>query len=108
MASLAREYNQDNLVVINKLEYKFIYDEINKGSFGNDIKNANYKSDNASSTVKDDTGKVLLVAHYESKESGGLRSVNKADKDIYDNYKIIIAENNAKQAKNKVSNRFKR
>ena len=108
MPSLAREYNQDNLIVIKKLEYKFIEETMNKGSFGNDIKNANYKVDKASSTVKDNEGKILLVEHYEPKEGGGLKVVNKADKDIYEKYKIIAEENKVRQEKNKIRSRLRR
>lgn len=108
MPSLAKDYNQDNLVVIKKLEYKFINEEMNKGSFGNDVKNANYKGDKSSSTVKDNEGKILLVEHYESKEGVGLKVVNKADKDIYEKYLKIKEENKLKQEKKRARSRLRR
>ena len=83
MTSKAREYNQENLVEIKSLDFNFIKDEINKGNFGLEAKNANNSSNNAVSIIKNDE-KIFIVSHYEPKEEGGLRPVYKADKEIYE------------------------
>jgi hypothetical protein len=107
MTSRAREYNQKNLVVIKNLEYQFISDEINKGSFGTDIKNSSYTSNSAVSIFKNDEN-IVLVSHYESKDGGGLKNVSKADKDIYERYLKIKEENKIKQEEQKNKPRFRR
>ena len=106
MISRAREYNQENLVIIKNLEYTLIKDEINKGNFGTDIKNASYSANSAVSIFKNNDT-ILLVSHYESKEGGGLKAVSKADKDLYDKYLKIKETKKLKQEQNTRS-RFRR
>ena len=95
MSSLARDFNQENLVVVKKIDFRFIEEEIKKGSFGLEAKNSNFKGDRAASVRKTEDGKILTVEHYASKEEGGLEIVNKVDQDIYEKFKKLKAERQA-------------
>jgi hypothetical protein len=65
MSSLAREFNQDNLVVVKKIDFKFIEEEIQKGTFGLEARNADFKGDRVASVRKTEDGKILNVEPYE-------------------------------------------
>tara|TARA_Y100000588_G_scaffold321228_1_gene352297 strand:- start:2727 stop:3047 length:321 start_codon:yes stop_codon:yes gene_type:complete len=106
MSSLAREFNQENLVVVKKIDFKFIEEEIQKGSFGLEAKNSDFKGDRAASIRKTEDGKILTVEHYESKEEGGLAVVNKVDQEIYEKFEKIKVERKSQIERRKRLRRF--
>lgn len=106
MSSLAREFNQENLVVVKKIDFKFIEEEIQKGTFGLEARNADFKGDRAASVRKTEDGKILTVEHYEPKEEGGLAVVNKVDQEIYEKFEKVKAERKSQIERRKRLRRF--
>lgn len=95
MASLAREFNQVNLVPITKQEYREIRTAIDNCRLLEFSKNAWIGGNKAGWIMKTEPtpeGVYLLVEHYESKGDGtGLRVVHKADCELYETYKGLLS-----------------
>jgi hypothetical protein len=87
--SLATEYNQENLVVITSLEYHFLEQQINKSAFLSFTKGDSYQG-SQKTTIRyiDKPRKFLTVSHYVSKYGGGIKPSYKADKELFEAYKI--------------------
>jgi hypothetical protein len=87
--SLATEYNQENLVEITSLEYHFLEEQIKKCAFLSFTKDDSYQG-NQKATIRyiDKPRKFLTVNHYTSKDGGGIKPSYKADKDLFEAYKI--------------------
>lgn len=93
MTSLATEYNQENLVEITRLEYHFLEDEIKKNAFFNITKGDSYSGDRKA-TIRyfNQPRRFLTVSHYAKRTSGaGLDAVFKADKELFEAYKLKFA-----------------
>lgn len=86
MASLAKEFPQENLIGIDKSEYRRLRNALKQNLLLEFSKNAWISGDNAGWYMKSAEAPVryLLVEHYESKDVGGLTVVYKVDKSMYD------------------------
>lgn len=86
--SLAREYNQENLVNVNKMQMRKIEEKINHNYFLSITKDSGLFSDRAVRICKNDD-RIIFVSHYISNpdtEKGGLKTVYKVDKEIIELY----------------------
>ncbi len=85
MATLARSFPQENLVVIDKAEFKAIRAAIQNNCLLSFSKDAWMVGDRAGwymKSVAGETGRYLLVEYYQEKETGGLEVAYKADKEM--------------------------
>ncbi len=85
MGSNAREYNQENLVEVEKRLFRKILEKINQNYFLDLTSGANWSADRfgARMKLKD---QYLYVEHFISKPEGGLKLVYKVDKDIHNQF----------------------
>lgn len=92
MSTLAREFPQDNLVGINKTEYRKIRDALKRNSLLRYSKGAWAAGDKFGWIMKTQPGsdgRYLLVEHYEPKAEGGLALAYKVDAGLYEAFKML-------------------
>jgi len=85
MTSLAREFNQENLTPINKIDFRHIKIAIERNNllaFSKDAYMGGDKKGWYMKTEQSPEGKYLLVEHYTPKECGGLELAYKADTEM--------------------------
>jgi len=85
MTSLARTFDQNNLVVVDKITFRRITDAIESNSFLSLTRDSTYSRDQAVEIRKNPAGVYLTVVHYSPKAIAGTGlNVNyKVDKEIY-------------------------
>jgi hypothetical protein len=83
--SLAREYNQKNLVPVSKIQMLKLEEKINQNYFLGITKNSNLSADSAVRVCKKED-RILFVSHFIPKPEGGLQLVYKIDCEILSLY----------------------
>lgn len=85
MVTLAQNFPQENLVVIDKAEFKAIRTAIQNNCLLSFSKDAWMVGDRAGwymKSVAGESGRYLLVEYYQAKEGGGLSVAYKADQEM--------------------------
>ena len=85
MTNLVTEFNQDNLMVITRMQYFQVENRIRTNSFLNLTRNALFSGDCFGNYHKDEH-RYFLVNHYDGvkqRPEGGLTSSYKVDKELW-------------------------
>lgn len=85
MATLAQSFPQENLVIIEKAEYRGIREAIRSNlllSFSKDTWAVGDRAGWYMKSAAGESGRYLLVEYYQEKDGGGLEVSYKADKDM--------------------------
>lgn len=92
MTTLAREFSQENLISISKVEYSRIRDALKRNrllSFSKGSWTGGDKFGWIMKTEPSNQGRYLLVEHYVSKAEGGLALAYKVDTEMYQSFQAL-------------------
>ena len=92
MTTLAREFSQENLISISKVEYSRIRDALKRNRLLSFSKGSWTGGDKFGWIMKSEPsnqGQYLLVEHYVSKTEGGLALAYKVDAEMYKAFQAL-------------------
>jgi len=85
MTTLAREFNQENLVIVSKAEMRSVERSVEQNNHLAKTRNSTYSADKTGAFCKDQNNNYLYVSHFVSTDDG-LKIVYKVDKDLLEEF----------------------